>query len=225
MQKDLAKTNAVVPFAYEDHLIRTVTLDNGEPGFVAADVAKVIEVQNVSVMIQNLNANEKVKTRLSTPGGIQELVVLTSFGLRKLLSKSRSPHAKSLALKLGFTEMIFPVKEQANLEIIIKAISGILAYKTQYYIDGYKIDLYLPEINLAVEIDENGHSNRNSDYEREREYHIAHELCCEIIRINPDEVGFNVGDIINLILRRACLQKVDRKQTLIPLKLIKGGAR
>lgn len=215
--------NQVIPFVYEDSLIRTVILDNGEPGFYAVDVAKVLEHSNVAMMVDKLDDDEYLTRTVFQGGQNRAIIILTKFGLRKLLSKSRSPHAKTMALKLGFTEMIFPVKEQANLEIIISAISGILAYKTQYYIDGYRIDLYLPEINLAIEVDEYGHSDRDSDYEREREYHIAHELCCEVIRFNPDEKGFNVGKIINLILKRACLQKVGRKQTLIPLKMMKGG--
>ena len=35
----------------------------------------------------------------------------------------------------------------------------------QYNILGYRIDLYFHDYNHAIETDENGHSNRNIDYE------------------------------------------------------------
>jgi prophage antirepressor-like protein len=36
---------AIVPFTFRDHEVRTVTLD-GEPWFVAADVCRVLEIGN-----------------------------------------------------------------------------------------------------------------------------------------------------------------------------------
>ena len=35
----------------------------------------------------------------------------------------------------------------------------------QYSVLGWMIELYLQDYKLAIEIDENGHSNRNIDYE------------------------------------------------------------
>ena len=37
--------------------------------------------------------------------------------------------------------------------------------QTQYNILGYRIDLYFHDYKFAIEIDENGHSDRNTDYE------------------------------------------------------------
>ena len=36
--------------------------------------------------------------------------------------------------------------------------------QTQYNVLGYKIDFYFHDYKLAIEIDENGHSERNIDY-------------------------------------------------------------
>ena len=36
------------------------------------------------------------------------------------------------------------------------------------YVLGYRIDLYFHDYNLTIEIDENGHSKRNMDYETKR---------------------------------------------------------
>ena len=37
--------------------------------------------------------------------------------------------------------------------------------QTQYNILSYRINLYFHDYNLVIEIDENGQSNRNIDYE------------------------------------------------------------
>ena len=38
----------------------------------------------------------------------------------------------------------------------------------QYNVLGYRIDLYFPDNKLAIEIDENGHSDRSISYEIKR---------------------------------------------------------
>ena len=50
---------------------------------------------------------------------------------------------------------------------------------------GYRIDLYFHEYILVIEIDENGHSDRNMDYEIKKQKAIEQELGCEFIRIYP----------------------------------------
>ena len=37
--------------------------------------------------------------------------------------------------------------------------------ETQYKVLSYRIELYFHDYKLAIEIDENGHRNRNIDYE------------------------------------------------------------
>ena len=71
----------------------------------------------------------------------------------------------------------------------------------QYSVLGYKIDFYLHEYQLAVEADELVHSNRNIDYEIQRQKAIEKKLGCVFIRINPDEENFNIFKAINWIHR------------------------
>ena len=51
----------------------------------------------------------------------------------------------------------------------------------------YRIDLYSHDYKLAIEIDEDGHSNRNVDYKLNRQRAIEQELGCKFIRIDPDK--------------------------------------
>ena len=73
--------------------------------------------------------------------------------------------------------------------------------QTQYNVLSYRTDFYFHDYKLAIEIDELVLSDRNIDYEIQRQKAIEQEIGCEFIRINPDEKGFNVFKSINKINR------------------------
>ena len=50
---------------------------------------------------------------------------------------------------------------------------------------GCRMDLYFHDYNLAIQIDENGHSDRSIDYEIKRQKAVEQELGCKFIRIHP----------------------------------------
>jgi prophage antirepressor-like protein len=99
--------NEIIPFLYENRPIRTVTIE-GEPWFVAADVCEAIDIDtSVSVNGQmrarddetayrsgGLDDDEKGTHIVSTPGGPQEVLVVSEPGLYALILKSRKPEAK-----------------------------------------------------------------------------------------------------------------------------------
>ena len=66
---------------------------------------------------------------------------------------------------------------------------------------GYRIDLYFHDYKLAIEIDENGHSNRNIDYEIKRQKATEQELSCEFIITDPDKEDFGISKAINETFR------------------------
>ena len=66
---------------------------------------------------------------------------------------------------LGFKQCnVILTKEQSVLTKIMISFEGE-NMQTQYNILSYRINLYFHDYNLAIEIDENGQSNRNIDYE------------------------------------------------------------
>ena len=54
---------------------------------------------------------------------------------------------------------------------------------------------------LAVEVDEFGHCDRNTEYEKRRERMLNKDLNCKFIRINPGRENFNINKDINRIHR------------------------
>lgn len=74
--------------------------DFKNPLFLAKDVAKVIEHTDSNKMIINVDADEKVKKKVPTLGGIQEMWLLTEDGLYEVLFQSNKPIAKEFKKKV-----------------------------------------------------------------------------------------------------------------------------
>ena len=76
----------------------------------------------------------------------------------------------------------------------------------------YRIDLYFHDYKLAIETDENVHSDRSIDYEIKRQKVIEQKLECKFIRIDPDKEDFDIFRAIIEIIRHI---KPSTKKTLI----------
>ena len=73
--------------------IRTVEID-GETWFVAADVAKVLEIQNIRQNLADFPNDEKGVTTIYTLGGPQQINIVNEPGLYRLIFNSRKPEAE-----------------------------------------------------------------------------------------------------------------------------------
>ena len=103
---------------------------------------------------------------------------------------------------LGFTLYnVINTKEQTVISSIKDAFEGE-DMQTQYTVLGYRIDLCFHKYNLAIEVDELGHNDRNIDYEIQRQQALERELSCVFIRINSDARDFNIFKEINKTQRQ-----------------------
>ena len=66
------KMSNITPFAFGDNLVRSMTDENGNPWFVAKDVAVVLDIQNIRQNLSELDDDEKGVCTTYTPGGAQE---------------------------------------------------------------------------------------------------------------------------------------------------------
>ena len=57
------------------------------------------------------------------------------------------------------------------------------------------------DYKLAIETDENGHSDRNIAYEIKRKKAVEKELGCKFIRIDPDKEDFDIFKTVNELFR------------------------
>ena len=77
-------------FNYKEHQVRTVEV-NGEVWFVAKDVCDILEIQNVTQAVQNLDEDERSMHYIGRQG---EANIISEAGLYKLIFNSRKPEAK-----------------------------------------------------------------------------------------------------------------------------------
>ena len=72
-------------------------------------------------------------------------------------------------------------------------------FKESYHIGKYFVDLYFPDHKLAIECDENNHSDRDPIYEKTRQTYIENKMNCNFIRFNPDDKNFDIFEVISKI--------------------------
>jgi prophage antirepressor-like protein len=95
-------TNDLILFDHEQFgQVRVSRDENNDPWFVAADVARVLELTDIGRNIENLDDDEKGSHLVRTLGGPQTLNVVSLPGLLKLITRSRKPEAKE------FTRWVF----------------------------------------------------------------------------------------------------------------------
>ena len=80
--------------------------ENGEPLFVAADVARILGYGDASHMTRRLDDDEKGLRSVETPGGIQTMNVITEAGLYNAVLGSKVPSARDF--KRWVTHEVLP---------------------------------------------------------------------------------------------------------------------
>jgi prophage antirepressor-like protein len=83
----------IVPFEFESLQVRVIERD-GEPWFVAADIAGVLDIGRTDDAVRRLDAEEKDADTIRTPGGDQKMIIVNESGLYSLILTSRKEAAK-----------------------------------------------------------------------------------------------------------------------------------
>ena len=85
----------IVPFDYGDHDVRVIVDLEGNPWFVAADVAQILGYRDAnSALRQHVREHQKGTQRLRTPGGTQDMLIVNEGGLYRLIMRSSKPDAE-----------------------------------------------------------------------------------------------------------------------------------
>jgi prophage antirepressor-like protein len=101
----LPQNNGVQIFNYENHEVRTISID-GEPWWVASDVCSVLKIQNIRQNLGKLDDDEKGVCTVYTLGGAQQMAIVNEPGLYSLILTSRKKEAKEF--KRWITHDVIP---------------------------------------------------------------------------------------------------------------------
>ena len=80
-------------FNYQNREVRTVE-QNGEPWFVLKDVCEVLGIGTPAKVAERLDEDEKGMSQIHTPGGLQNVSIITESGLYNVILRSDKPEAK-----------------------------------------------------------------------------------------------------------------------------------
>ena len=136
--------------------------------------------------------------------------------------QSRLSDSKTMKFRtdLGFNQInLILKKEQSVIESIRDTFKGE-DIRIQYTVLGYRIDLYFYEHKLAIEIDELGHNDRNTDYEIKRQREIEKELNCVFFKTNPDAADFNINKLNNQIFKHIIQSKEEKLKNKFAKELL-----
>lgn len=96
------ENKSLIPFCFDDHLVRVIEDENGNPWFVAKDVCKILELENVTKALYGLDEDEKADLTISKVSSIgtkqaRKVNIISESGLYALVFRSRKPEAKAFS--------------------------------------------------------------------------------------------------------------------------------
>lgn len=83
-------------FFFGEHEVRVVLRD-GEPWFVASDVAQALGYRDAANAARNLADHQRGTHKMSTRSGEQQITVINESGLYRLVLRSRKPEAEKFS--------------------------------------------------------------------------------------------------------------------------------
>jgi prophage antirepressor-like protein len=94
-------------FKYQDSPVRHVIDENNDPWWVAVDVCKVLELDNVARAVSRLDGDEVTQSKvIDSLGRLQTTTLVNEPGLYSLILRSEKPEAK--AFKRWVTHELLP---------------------------------------------------------------------------------------------------------------------
>jgi prophage antirepressor-like protein len=162
----------IVNFDYETSLIRTLTDENEQTWFVAKDVCKILDLENVSRAIDKLDEDEKLTLKLVMSGQQRDTWITNESGFYHLVLTSTKPEAK--AFRKWVTSIVLPSIRKAGKHTPEQAQTK---------------ELELQRLNNEIEEIE-GHINdykstiKTWNEEKERKYAELRQ----VIRTNPNQL-------------------------------------
>ena len=175
----------------------------------AKDVAIALGYKNTKqAVIKNVIIDNKRRLSELTPQAKFECndaitIYINEAGLRSLVIKSQLPTASDLATQLGISVESRYVRKETEIVGFVQDVltQMMVPFEFQRNVNNFRIDLYLLDQKLAIEIDEHNHADRDPSYEKEREMYIKAQLGCKFLRINPDSDGFKLSTCIGRIMK------------------------
>ena len=187
--------------------IRTLEID-GEPYFVGKDVASVLGYKEPrSAVSKKVDEEDKKVNEIDTTRGKQKMTIINENGLYNLLAKSQTlsiaykTDLKNWLVSLGLIQDELLLIERKEIKFLDKLQEALKPFDLegikQYKVLNYRIDFYIPKLNIAIEYDENEHKDYSYKQQQGRQKEIENSLGCDFIRISDKQNDeYNIGLVL-----------------------------
>lgn len=172
--------------------------DKNQTWYKANDFGLLLNIRNMRSSCINIDDEFKTSFICMTKGDLQSCNFLNKEGVIHLLQRSRSLKARLAAKEFGVVNHVRFANAEAHFLEQIWSVFQCESMIHQYSVKGkygvYKIDLYFPQYNLAIECDELAHSRvKNQINDKVREEDIKTSIGCTFIRFSPSkEASFDI---------------------------------
>ena len=138
----------------------------------------------------------------------KHVYLLSESGYLKLISlfKDKNENLINVVLIKIFNsnKQVIPITNNKEVQFR-KILSDILSEFNiscifQYAVLNYRIDIYIPSLNIAIEYDENEHKDYTYEQQEGRQLNIEKELHCKFIRVSDKySINIAVGKVLKQI--------------------------
>ena len=191
--------------------IRMVMVNN-EPYFVGKDVAEILGYSNSSKAVStHVDDEDKIMEMIAhfQNGNIvkTQTALINENGLYNLLAKSQTlsvaykTELKNWLVSLGLIQDELLLTERKEIKFLDKLQEALKPFDLegikQYKILNYRIDFYIPKLNIAIEYAENEHNDYSYKQQQGRQKEIENSLGCDFIRISDKQNDeYNIGLVL-----------------------------
>ena len=187
--------------------IENVSSDDGTVWYKGKDVAKLLGYSCPSKPIKSHASTldrkhlHEIKPSNDITSNESRSWYINETGFRDILNKSQTTEAIDVASRLDIRQDTKrkEIEIVANIQQFLTVLDVECIF--QFWCGRYKIDLYIPDYRLAIEIDENDHNDRSPDYEENRENFLKKMLNCTFLRFDPDSKYFKLSSCIGEIAK------------------------
>lgn len=191
--------------------VRTLVIGN-EPWFVGKDVAEILGYDNKNrdiirhvdeedrIMIKKKEFNYKI---LGQRGGW----LINKKGIVNLLARNQTSSVdyktklKKWLVSLGLIQDKLLLTERKEIKFLDKIQEVLKPFKLegikQYKVLNYRVDFYIPKLNIAIEYDEGEHKYYSYEQQEGRQKEIEDLLGCDFVRVNDKQNDeYNIGLVL-----------------------------
>ena len=194
---------------FEGNDVKVIEI-NGEPMFEIYSTGMALGFETNSkgkAYPHKIRINKVLKNAEISTVEYYEQTFINIKGLKKMVSMCHSKNKIRFINWLkenNFVQYDEVFASKTSEEIFMNNLEKIFSYmnlsiERQKIDNNYRLDGYIPEIDVVIEYDENGHAHYNSEKEYEREMYIKNKYS-HIVRVNDfSDVLDNVGIVVNKI--------------------------